>query len=89
MDMKGNSANQKTRIVNVVDTKAPQIILNGKDKIEIRIGDEYKELEAKAYDVIDGDVEVRITNNLDTSKLGKYIIQYDSVDRAGNISEKN
>ena len=88
MDMKGNSANQKTRIVNVVDTKAPQIILNGKDKIEIRIGDEYKELGAKAYDVIDGDVEVRITNNLDTSKLGKYIIQYDSVDRAGNISEK-
>ena len=33
-------------------------------------------------------MEVIITNNVDTSKLGKYIIQYDSLDKAGNYSEK-
>lgn len=73
-----------TRKVNVADTKAPVIELNGKSEVTIEAGQKYEELGAEAKDIVDGKVEVKISGEVDTKKIGEYTITYSAKDSSGN-----
>ena len=62
-----------------------ELFINGTDEITLLVGDEYKEQGAEArLTTIFGtkEVKVEISSNVDSSKLGKYIVTY-------NASKKN
>ena len=72
------------RKVNVKDTTAPEIILNGKNEITIEAGTQYVEPGARGKDGVDGTVEVKISGVIDSGKVGEYKINYTTSDKAGN-----
>ena len=76
-------------IVEIVDTVAPVIRLNGKEKIELVVGDEFVDPMAVANDNYDDHVIVqfKVDPELDVNKPGTYVISYWAVDSSGNISE--
>lgn len=82
-DSSGNSATA-TRKVKVIDTTAPEIILKGKDEVTVEAGSKYEELGAEAKDIVDGKVEVKISGEIDTKKVGEYTITYSAKDSSGN-----
>lgn len=82
-DSSGNSATA-TRKVKVIDTTAPEIILKGKDEVTVEAGSKYEELGAEAKDIVDGKVEVKISGEVDTKKIGEYTITYSAKDSSGN-----
>ena len=71
-DLSGNTGSA-TRTVNVVDTTAPVVTLNGDDYITIELGDTYIEQGATASDHA-GSVDVTTTGNVDTDTVGTYTI---------------
>ena len=86
-DSAGNIA-KKTRIINIVlppDKIAPTISLNGKQYPQLYVGDTYVELGATAIDDRDGNVSVKITGMVDTTKVGTNTITYMAQDSAGNM----
>lgn len=70
------------------DTIKPDIVLNGDNIIKIKVGDEYKELGAKALDNKDGDItsRIKIEGSVNTRKAGEYIISYSVNDSSGNFN---
>lgn len=68
------------------DTSPPVISLNGVNPVTLVQGDIYSEPGASAIDDFDGVVEVTVSGNVDTTKLGVYIIEYSANDSAGNTS---
>ena len=80
----------KTRTVNFIDDIAPVLTLNGKEKISVIKGNNYKEQGAKAVDEKDGDLteKIEIEGNVDTSKNGTYTITYKVSDSKGNVAIK-
>ena len=84
---RANNSSTKMRMVHVVlppDVTAPVITLNGDATITLIKGDEYNELGATATDDVDGDVNVTISGEVDTSTVGTYTITYKAVDSVGN-----
>ena len=84
-DSSGNSVTTM-RKVNVKDTKAPEIILNGKNEITIEAGTKYEELGATAKDLFEGEKEVKISGKVNISEPGEYTLTYVSEDSSGNKS---
>ena len=87
-DVAGNEANV-TRTINVVneaivDITPPVITLNGNQNISITKGDTYNELGATAIDDVEGNVNVTVSGEVDTSRVGTYTITYTAVDSAEN-----
>jgi len=81
VDASGNKATELKRTVTIVDLITPIITLNGTSTITLNLGDTYTEQGAK----IDDDSTVTISGDVvDTSKVGTYIITYNSVDDAEN-----
>jgi len=76
-------------VVNVVDSKAPIIRLNGEEKIKIRVGDSFKDHFVTIRDNYDQDLQVKISYDplFDLNKPGTYIISYWCEDSSGNVSE--
>ena len=74
------------RKINIVDTKAPEISLNGKAEVSLYVGDNYKEENANATDNYDGDItdKISISGEVDTSKVGEYVITYNILDSSNN-----
>jgi len=87
-DSSNNSATQVTRTVNVVDTTAPVIVLNGNDPVTIEVGSVYSDDGANASDNYDGDLTANIStvNPVDTNTVGQYTITYDVTDANGNTA---
>ena len=92
-DSAGNQAEEKTRIVSVVetaspvDTTPPVITLKGDNPQTINVNTAYAEAGATAEDDIDGDISESIvidTSNLKTDAVGSYDISYNVSDSAGN-----
>jgi len=79
---------EKTREVVVVDTKAPEITLDG-SSVTILIGEDYQELGYKAIDNYDLDItdKVIVTNNIDNNLEGTYEVIYKVSDSSGNEFE--
>ena len=83
-DSSGNKATV-LRIVNVISY--PLITLNGLDKIDIILGNEYNEPGAKAVDEENNEINVTINSDkLDIGKIGSYNVIYNAKDAKGNES---
>jgi len=68
------------------DRTAPSVTLIGMPSVTLAAGAEYIEEGATALDDIDGDVTASLTiiNNVNTTVVGTYTVNYLAVDRAGN-----
>lgn len=76
-------------IVEVVDSTAPIVRLNGKSKITLLIGENFIDPFAVASDNYDKHliIQTSIDPKLDINKAGVYTIRYWCEDSSGNISE--
>ena len=85
-NLKGRNTVEVSRTIKVQDTTAPTITLKGDKTVKIKVGEEYKDPGASAADKVDGDLtkSVKIENNVDTGKKGKYTVTYSVSDAAGN-----
>src|SRR5690606_41041308 len=80
-DAEGNPATQVTRTVNVVDTTAPTITLNGASVVTVEACGSYTELGATADDGCMAIGAVTVDNSsVDTNTVGSYTVTY-------NVSE--
>ena len=70
----------------VEDTSGPVIALNGASVINLKVGEAYTELGAKATDTKDGDLtsKIIITGTVNTAVAGTYTITYTVSDTSGN-----
>jgi len=89
-DSSGNPADEKTRTVNVVDTTAPIITLQGDDPVILEVGTEYVEPGYTATDNCDGDMteQVEVTGTVDHSTEGTYTLTYNVSDSSGNPADE-
>lgn len=76
------------RIVKVIDNVAPVIKLNGEEIVHVKIGDEYTEYGCNVSDNYDSNLnnKVIVSSNLNSSKIGEYVIEYRISDSSGNES---
>ena len=72
------------------ETVKPVITLLGNPTETVAVGGTYIDAGATAHDLVDGDLttKIKVTNPVDTSKAGTYIIAYDVLDWAGNYAER-
>ncbi|MBE6143964.1 MAG: DUF5011 domain-containing protein [Firmicutes bacterium] len=77
------------RIIEVVDTKKPEITLKGEKEISLIETSKYNELGALAIDNYDGDItdKIIIEGKVDTNKVGEYTIKYKIEDSSNNKNE--
>lgn len=82
----GEETKMVERIVNIVDSEAPVISLNGSVEITLELGDFYKDPGIVAVDNYDGDIssKVKSITDIDVNKLGKYQVTYIVSDTSGN-----
>ena len=88
-DASGNVADEVTRTVNVNDTTAPVIVLQGDDPQVIEIDEPYVELGATATDDCDGNLTDEIDiddSDVDTGTVGTYTVTYNVADAEGNAA---
>ncbi|HDP35459.1 MAG TPA: DUF5011 domain-containing protein, partial [Candidatus Hydrogenedentes bacterium] len=86
-DAEANAAVEAVRVVNVVDTTPPVILLDGADPQTINMGEPYAELGATASDVCDGDLTGSIfidAGAVNTNVVGTYYVAYDVSDSSLN-----
>jgi hypothetical protein len=81
-DLDNNTATA-TRVVNVVDTTAPTIAVNGSSSVTHELGQAYTDAGATASDA-SGAVTVVTTGTVDTDTVGSYTLTYTSTDASGN-----
>lgn len=85
-DSHGNTANQVSRSVQVVDTTAPTIAITGANPMTVEVGGTYTELGAVATDDVDGTFAAIPSGSIDTNTLGTYTINYDATDSSTNTA---
>jgi len=68
------------------DTLAPSIELIGAQRVSVDVGQNYLEQGVIAMDDIDGDISsfVSVSNTVDVTKPGVYVVTYNVSDKAGN-----
>ena len=91
-DSSGNKARRVRRTVRVIraqDTTPPIIKINGVASITVAHGSTYHDAGATARDTVDGNVEVRVENNVNTNKVGQYKVRYFATDSSGNSASKD
>ena len=81
---------KRTRKVIVSDLTGPEITLKGDKKLSITVDTKYEEPGYEAIDKLDGVLteNVKVTNNIDITKLGDYEVIYEVKDKAGNVSKE-
>jgi len=74
------------RKVIVKDKEKPEIKLKGEKTIYLNIGEKYKEPGFSCIDNVDGDItkKVKVTDNIDSNKVGKYKVTYKAIDSSKN-----
>ena len=87
-DSSGNTANQRTRTIYVVDTQPPQIVLAGANPMDLNVGDTFIEPGYTATDNADGNLtgSVTVSGAVNTSVPGTYTLSYDVQDSSGNAA---
>jgi len=86
-DAAGNSAQTVTRTVNVMDTTAPEISLNGDANVTHLAGFIYSDANASWSDAVDGSGVLYATGEVNASDPGVYVLSYDYRDAAGNVAQ--
>lgn len=81
---------KRTRKVAVSDLTGPEITLKGDKELSVTIDTKYEEPGYEAIDKLDGDLteSVKVTDNIDITKLGDYEVIYEVKDKAGNVSKE-
>jgi hypothetical protein len=69
---------------NIYDDKPPVIELKGYSTLSIKLGEEYIEQGATAFDNVDGSIAVDISEEVDSNRVGTYTLFYLAKDRARN-----
>lgn len=66
------------RTINVIQDNSPLKLTLKQDKIYLLLNNEYKEPGYEAFDINDGDIteNVKVTNNIDNTKIGTYYVEY-------------
>ena len=82
-DTSGNS-HTTTRVINIIDTTPPTILIQGVNPLTLEYGATYSEIGAIATDPVDGVLSVQTSGSIDTATLGEYIISYAASDISGN-----
>ncbi|MBA3709394.1 MAG: DUF5011 domain-containing protein [Planctomycetes bacterium] len=86
-DRAGNQASMR-RLVVVADRTAPAIALSGSDHMTMECGSSFVDPGVTARDDHDGDIsaQVVVSNGLDGSACGTYVISYAVADASGNAA---
>ena len=85
-DTNGNVATV-TREFKVVDTTAPVITVDDENnKYTMEVHEDKPEFKATATDNYDEHVNVEITDNIDTHKVGTYTVMFKAIDTNGNVA---
>lgn len=86
-DASGNEASL-SRVVEVVDTTAPNLTLTGAASLTIPCGETFSDPGASANDACDGLVSasIRLSGRVDTDTPGAYPIVYTARDSADNVA---
>ncbi|HET9326019.1 MAG TPA: immunoglobulin-like domain-containing protein [Candidatus Eisenbacteria bacterium] len=86
-DGNGNSANA-TRTVNVVDTTAPVMALNGGTPVTVECHTSFNDPGALATDIVDGDLSsaIQVSGSADVNTPGSYTVVYSVTDAHGNAA---
>ena len=84
-DLSGN-VTTVVRVVNVVDTTAPEIIINGEQTINVNVYDDYIDQGVIYSDNLDTTLDYDCVNPVDTNYLGRYEIEYTVTDLSGNVT---
>ena len=81
---------KRTRKVAVSDLTGPEITLKGDKELSVTIDTKYEEPGYEAIDKLDGDLteSVKVTDNINITKLGDYEVIYEVKDKAGNVSKE-
>ena len=88
-DAAGNPAIEVIRTINIVDTAAPAITLNGANPQVIEVGSAYSELGATVSDNYDIGLSAIINATaVNTAVAGSYLVTYNATDTAGNIAQE-
>lgn len=76
------------RLVIVMDTTAPSIILKGSSSIYVELGSDFTDPGFSAVDTQDGEItgRVHVSSSVDTGRRGVYSVNYSVEDAAGNKS---
>ena len=85
-DAAGNIATA-VRTITVADTQPPVISLIGDSEVTHEQGSNYIDAGASASDVVDGDVEVLISGDVD-DEVGEYTVTFTATDAADNSATK-
>lgn len=85
-DSSGNVSTEATRNVNVVDTTAPVIVLQGLPTVVVEVNRIYDEEGAIWTDAVDGTGFANTSTNLDLTTPGSYTVYYDYTDSSGNVA---
>ena len=80
-DLAGNTGTA-TRIVNVVDTTAPLVVINGINPITVELGSTYSDAGATVTDL--DTFTLSTDSDVDTSVVGTYSVVYTATDASGN-----
>ncbi|RUM66817.1 MAG: hypothetical protein DSZ06_02625, partial [Sulfurospirillum sp.] len=84
-DSSSNVADQKHRVVNVVDTIAPELSLIGESFVVVERNQKYIDQGAVATDNYDKNItNIKIVNPVDENKTGIYYVTYNVKDSSGN-----
>ena len=75
------------RTISLIDEKQPTLELVGGTSITATKGYKYQERGYKVSDNCDKDLKVKVTGNVDTSKLGTYTLTYEVTDNSGNTTK--
>ncbi len=84
-DSSGNEANT-SREITIIDNISPAITLIKDSNITLEVNNNYIEYGAEANDNIDGNItsNIVITQDINISKIGRYIVTYSIKDSSGN-----
>ena len=83
-DSAGNKAKTIRRIVTVIDSVPPEIILIGSSNVTHPKGEPYEDLGAYWTDNFDGNGTVQTIGFVNANKAGVYLLSYKFSDKAGN-----
>ncbi|QAA30343.1 immunoglobulin-like domain-containing protein [Clostridium manihotivorum] len=87
-DISNNTADTVKRTVHVVDTTKPVLSINGKEDITVEVHNNYLDEGVTAKDNYDQDIESKAikSGEVNTDKLGDYVISYDVKDSSNNVA---
>ena len=86
-DSQSNQAETVQRHVYIVDTRSPEIMLQGDAFLRIALGTNFEDPGAVAIDAHEGDLSVTTEGAVDVSQAGSYEIGYFASDSSGNTAQ--